>query len=203
VLECKLSPCKQQEAVICPMCAQSALLLGLLSRQSGKEQASALRHHMTRRHKFHAAVETILSAMRVRLQPVVQHMCTSGQPAKQVVQRTTTLAAVACICITNHFFSLTDTAASASAILLQRTTTLLHKRFFGKNPSSQLKGHLSRDAKHHPPATACLTYCCFLKAHKVTPCWQNSKCHTLQQITNTSTGRNRAIRTDPQIRPNQ
>jgi hypothetical protein len=25
-----------------------------------------------------------------------------------------------CICITNHFFSLTDTAASASAILLQQ-----------------------------------------------------------------------------------
>jgi len=31
-----------------------------------------------------------------------------------------------CICITNHFFSLTDTAASASAILLQQATT--HKQ---------------------------------------------------------------------------
>jgi hypothetical protein len=30
-----------------------------------------------------------------------------------------------CICITNHFFPLTDTAASASAILLQRSTKLL------------------------------------------------------------------------------
>ena len=31
-----------------------------------------------------------------------------------------------CICITNHFFSLTDTAASASAILLHRMDMLAH-----------------------------------------------------------------------------